>query len=307
MDGDGDGVPDVVDNCPGVFNPGQNDSDGDGIGDVCDPDDDNDGIPDEEEEEGTDPTDPNDPPEDQTNNNNNRGRTYYGPSNKRPIAKTNGPYESYVGQKIILNASESYDPDGEISKYLWVIDNKNSIEEKIVEYTFNEPGEFNITLRVIDNQGSKDQVKTKATISVKPNTPPEKIEIIAPNNGTINETIQIKIKAIDKDGDLLRYTIDWADGNATETNFIESNVFISLNHSYLNKGNYTIKVKADDNKTVSKAKTHMIEIKEPEIIEEPKKIEEEKEDNIFWIITGILTSSVIFLPLSFFYRRKFYE
>jgi hypothetical protein len=36
-DGDGDGVPDVGDNCPDHFNPDQADTDGDGIGDVCDP------------------------------------------------------------------------------------------------------------------------------------------------------------------------------------------------------------------------------------------------------------------------------
>jgi len=36
-DEDGDGIPDVVDDCPHVSDPEQIDSDGDGVGDVCDP------------------------------------------------------------------------------------------------------------------------------------------------------------------------------------------------------------------------------------------------------------------------------
>jgi hypothetical protein len=48
-DGDGDGVPDLADNCSNVPNAGQEDFDGDGDGDACDPDDDDDGFTDEDE------------------------------------------------------------------------------------------------------------------------------------------------------------------------------------------------------------------------------------------------------------------
>ena len=45
-DADSDGIPDVLDNCPGVFNADQLNTDGDGLGNACDLDDDNDGLPD---------------------------------------------------------------------------------------------------------------------------------------------------------------------------------------------------------------------------------------------------------------------
>jgi hypothetical protein len=58
IDGDGDGVSDVVDNCPSDYNPDQTDTDGDGLGDVCDDDDDNDAFDDTIESYlGTDPLD----------------------------------------------------------------------------------------------------------------------------------------------------------------------------------------------------------------------------------------------------------
>jgi len=58
-DTDGDGRGDADDNCPLLANSDQKDTDGDGAGDLCDPDDDNDGLSDQEETGlGTDPLKP---------------------------------------------------------------------------------------------------------------------------------------------------------------------------------------------------------------------------------------------------------
>ncbi len=55
-DPDNDGIPDVSDNCPSDYNPGQNNNDLDSLGDVCDHDDDNDGYTDDAEvAAGSDP------------------------------------------------------------------------------------------------------------------------------------------------------------------------------------------------------------------------------------------------------------
>jgi hypothetical protein len=65
-DTDGDGIPDVDDNCPTVSNPNQADGDGDGAGDLCDFDNDNDGFDDSLEQQlGSDPLNPASTPEHQ--------------------------------------------------------------------------------------------------------------------------------------------------------------------------------------------------------------------------------------------------
>ncbi|RJQ07614.1 MAG: hypothetical protein C4558_09345 [Dehalococcoidia bacterium] len=46
LDSDGDGVPDATDNCTGVANADQTNTDGDALGNTCDPDDDGDGVAD---------------------------------------------------------------------------------------------------------------------------------------------------------------------------------------------------------------------------------------------------------------------
>lgn len=68
-DSDNDGVLDAVDNCPATANTDQADLDGDGIGDLCDTDDDGDGVPDTEDAFPRDASEDTDTDGDGTGNN----------------------------------------------------------------------------------------------------------------------------------------------------------------------------------------------------------------------------------------------
>lgn len=61
---DGDGIADSVDNCPNSVNPGQADFDEDGLGNICDSDDDNDGVADNQDAFPRDPSEDTDSDQD---------------------------------------------------------------------------------------------------------------------------------------------------------------------------------------------------------------------------------------------------
>jgi hypothetical protein len=90
-DSDGDGVPDTSDNCPATANSNQSNFDGDANGDVCDTDDDNDGLADGSEPGGCqfDSDCDNDTISDGPNDPDSGGPIVAGPDNCTTVANTN--------------------------------------------------------------------------------------------------------------------------------------------------------------------------------------------------------------------------
>ena len=78
--------------------------------------------------------------------------------NQLPVADPNGPYSGTVDSPIIFDASDSYDPDGNIASYEWDWNNDGTYDESTISttisHTWTEPYSGSVALRVRDAEGA---------------------------------------------------------------------------------------------------------------------------------------------------------
>lgn len=124
-DTDGDGTNDGEDDFPGDSEEWE-DYDNDGIGDNADTDDDNDGVLDEEDTD---------------------------PHNQGPTIDISGiPLIPLKNQEITIDASSSYDEDGEVQSYKWLTDDIEG-QDYYFEAVYEETGKKTIQLTITDDSG----------------------------------------------------------------------------------------------------------------------------------------------------------
>jgi PKD repeat protein len=82
-----------------------------------------------------------------------------------PVIEVRGVY---ANEPITFDASKSSDEDGTITKYLWDFGDNSTGEGKTVTHTYKEPGNYTVTLTVIDNDGSKSTTSIIIEVKEKP-------------------------------------------------------------------------------------------------------------------------------------------
>lgn len=91
--------------------------------------------------------------------------------NKYPVAEFSLPKMWEPETPIAVNGGKSYDEDGKISEYTWLINGKavgSGVEDSLI---FSEPGDYAVALRVKDNSGFDDAVAIQS-IPIHINYPP---------------------------------------------------------------------------------------------------------------------------------------
>ncbi|MEF8880072.1 MAG: NosD domain-containing protein [Candidatus Thermoplasmatota archaeon] len=173
--------------------------------------------------------------------------------NEEPVAKPGGPYTGYVGESIQFNASQSYDPDGEVIFHHWNFgDSVTTADISKPTHVYSNPGEYTGKLIIIDNNGSSDVKQFQVNINPAVDDDQLECSIAKPTDSQFNVDQSITFEAAASGGSQ-PYNFTWTiEGkNITKQN---------TSHVFEEKGNYTIKLTVKDSDGNKKIKTKEIEI-----------------------------------------------
>jgi|GEM_PF-2593774 len=172
--------------------------------------------------------------------------------NRAPEATfTFSPQRPAAGQEVMFDACGSSDKDGSIRKYSWDL-NGNGYYERFLEdckekHVFKSPGEYEVRLKVTDNDHSKAETKRLITV-VEANEPPQSSFTYSPSRPTDLEKVGFESTATDPDGSIERYSWSFGDGGGSAK--------ANPAYKYADDGIYEIKLTVTDNEgakaTVSK-------------------------------------------------------
>jgi len=119
-----------------------------------------------------------------------------------PVIELNDlEYDYIVGEQFSFVGSGSSDPDGDELEFVWDFDDGTSSIEKNPTHSFQEPGEYKVTLVVTDVAGISQQT----SMIIRVGKPPT-VSIISPMEGDeffVGQIFQLRGEAFDNNGERL--------------------------------------------------------------------------------------------------------
>ena len=141
-------------------------------------------------------------------------------------------------ETINFNGGKSYDPDGQITRYLWDFGDGKRQQGVNVSHAYSRAGHYNVTLRVEDDSGSPVNFAVDQ-IDVWINSPPV---VIAGKDFpcSIGQVVPLNGRqSYDADGEIVDYFWDLGDSSRKTGR--------EITHSYPLPGKYTVKLTVADN------------------------------------------------------------
>ncbi len=85
-------------------------------------------------------------------------------NNQAPIANIYTETEVLSGEKIIFDASDSYDPEGDELDFFWEFGDEKKGEGVVVSHFYNKEGIYTVELLVVDSEGNENKKKVLVNV-----------------------------------------------------------------------------------------------------------------------------------------------
>jgi len=183
------------------------------------------------------------------------------PPNKLPTADVEWSTQGvYAPLDISFDASNSRDPDGEITRYEWTFGDGKTAEGQTVSHTFTTSGSYIVVLRVTDDRGGWDGASTG--IEVLPPPPPTIVPPVArftvsPANPKVGQVITFSgAGSYDPAGistkTITSYAWEFGDGGTASGQ--------TVMHTYAAAGRYRAVLRVTDNDAAQGVEQRSIQV-----------------------------------------------
>lgn len=169
-----------------------------------------------------------------------------------PVAVISAPPQGQVGQPTSFDASQST-ASSPIVTWLWNFGDGATADGLNIPHTYANPGVYNVTLTVTDQNGQSNTANQLITIAAapQPNTPPVPV-IGAPAQAEAGQTVTFNASGTQHTGQLTNIAWDFGDGG--------SNTGEVVNYAYTTPGDYTVTLTVTDDQGRSASTTAPIQI-----------------------------------------------
>jgi len=146
-------------------------------------------------------------------------------ANQQPVAVIDAPSTGDKKVDITFDGSNSYDPDGYITEYMWDFSDGTVEFGTIISHSYQSSGVYTVTLKVTDNDGDYDIATHDITIN---NNAPTAYFVADQYYVEPGETVTFDgTGSYDPDGDSLTYEWKLGDGTVIGTDPIISYIFVT--------------------------------------------------------------------------------
>jgi PKD repeat protein len=176
-----------------------------------------------------------------------------GPGGNAPTASfTFSPQTGNAPLDVTFDASESSDPDGQITGYTWNFGDLLAGSGQTVVHRFETQGEYTVTLTVTDNDGKTGSASHNIVVE-PPNEPPVARFTYSPVRGLYPLAVTFDASAsTDADGQVVQYEWDFGDDQ------IGSGEIVT--YTFAEKGLYTVSLTVYDDDGASDTASGTVEV-----------------------------------------------